>query len=202
MAGTIKDAFDGSIMQEDLSGACGLTPTQTQISLIAQATDGFNVMNGSDVGRELFDDAEISQIFVVFAETVNEFRNADASTLRTALAAALAGLWTPCSAENPCPFDQSVHGRTRIIFNLHVSGWGFEKARMKLLDPAAVSQFCGLDWLTLNGESCKPYSFQIQTRPVEAEAVYEFALFINASQDAGNQTTRIIIDPAVRLSPP
>jgi hypothetical protein len=57
MAGTIKDAFDGSIMQEDLSGACGLTPTQTQISLIAQATDGFTVMNGSDVGRELFDDA-------------------------------------------------------------------------------------------------------------------------------------------------
>jgi len=202
MAVIDKDAFDGSIVQDELLGVCGLTPTQTQISLIAQASDGFTVMNGSDVGREMFDDAEIAQIFVIFAETVNDFSNADSSTLRTAVAAALAGMWTPCSANNPCPFDQNVHGRTRIIFNVHVPGWGFEEARIKFKGVDPSGQFCGLDWLTLNGENCKPYSFQIQTKPVEADAVYEFALFITASQDAGEQKTRVIIDPAVRLTPP
>ena len=197
-----RDAFDGASIQKELLGECGLQAEHTQISLIARASDGFAVMNGSDAGRAMFDDAEIAQIFVIFAETVSEFSNVDSATLRTAIAAALAGLWTPCSAENACPFDQTVHGRTRMIFNLHVPGWGFEKARIKFKGVDPSSQFCGLDWLSLNGENCKPYSFQIQTKPVEAPAVHEFALFINASQGAGEQNTRIIIDPAVRLTPP
>ncbi|MAC90081.1 hypothetical protein [Maricaulis sp.] len=202
MAVIDKDAFDGSIIQKELLADCGQAPTHTQISLIARASDGFTVMNGSDAGRESFDDTEIAQIFVVFAEAVKAFSDADASTLRTAVAAALAGMWTPCSAVLPCPFDQHVHGLTRMIFNIHVPGWGFEDARIKFKGVDPTGQFCGLDWLTLNGENCKPYSFQIQTQPVEAPADYEFALFINASQDAGNQATRVIIDPIARLTPP
>ncbi len=202
MAVIEQDAFDGSIIQEELLGECGLAPIQTQISLIARASDGFVVMSGNDVGRELFDETEISQIFVIFGETVNDFANADSSTLRTAVSAALAGMWTPCSNDVPCPFDQSAHGRTRLIFHIHVPGWGFEPARIKFKGKDPSQAFCGLDWLMLNGENCKPYSFQLQTRPVEASARYEFALFINASQDAGNQSTRIIIDPSVELNPP
>lgn len=202
MAVIDKDAFDGSIIQEELLAVCGQSPTRTQISLIAKASDGFTVMNGSDAGREMFDETEITEIFVVFAETVNAFSDADASTMRMAVGAALAGMWTPCSAVAPCPFDQHVHGRTRMIFNIHVPGWGFEDARIKFKGKDPTGQFCGLDWLTLNGENCKPYSFQIQTQPVEAPVDYEFALFINASQDAGNQATRVIIDPQVRLTPP
>ncbi|MFY0636371.1 hypothetical protein [Maricaulis maris] len=202
MAVIDRDAFDGTKIQEELEGVCGLTPTQTQLSLIAQATNGFVVMNGSDVGREMFDDAEISQIFVIFAETVNDFSNADASTLRTAVSAALAGMWTPCSGDMPCPFDQAAHGRTRMIFHVHVPGWGFEPARIKFKGKDPSGSFCGLDWLMLNGENCKPYSFQIQTKPVEEPETYEFALFIKSSQDAGDQATGIIIDPALELTPP
>ncbi len=202
MAVIDKDAFDGTIAQEELLGACDLAPIQTQISLIARASDGFVVMTGNDVGREAFDETEISQIFVIFAETVNDFANADASTLRTAVSAALVGMWTSCSNDVPCPFDQAAHGRTRLIFHIHVPGWGFEPARIKFKGKDPSHAFCGLDWLMLNGENCKPYSFQLQTKPVEAPATYEFALFINASQDAGNQSTRIIIDPSVELNPP
>ena len=58
--------FDGSQTQTDLTTVCGTTPTQTQISLISRATDGFLVVQGSDAGRPPFDDADISAIFVTF----------------------------------------------------------------------------------------------------------------------------------------
>ena len=202
MAVIDKDAFDGTIVQQELLGDCDVNVAQTQISLVAQATDGFTVMTGNDVGRAPFDDSEIAQIFVIFAETVNEFSNVDSSTLRTAVAAALAGMWTPSSEEYPCPFDQSAHGQYRLIFNVHVPGWGFEEARIKFKGVDPSSAFCGLDWLTLNGETCRPYSFEIFTKPAETAADYEFGLFVTASQDAGNQATRIIIDPMIRITPP
>ncbi|WP_300528918.1 hypothetical protein [Maricaulis sp.] len=199
---SIRDAFDGSKVQEGLADACSFTPDHTHISLVARGVDGFVVINGSDMNRDPFDDAQISQIFMIFAETVDEYRAVDAATLRLAVGAALAGMWTPCGAVDPCPFDQHVRGATRMIFNMHVPGWGFEEARIKFKSDNAGEIFCGLSWLTLNGESRQPYSFQINAAAATAPAEYEFALFVQASQDAGNQVTRLIIDPKIHVIPP
>lgn len=199
---SIRDAFDGSKVQDGLSDPCKITADQTHISLVARGVDGFVVINGSDMNREEFDDAQIAQIFVIFAETVDAYPGSDAATLRLAVTAALAGMWTPCGAVDPCPFDQHVQGNTRMIFNLHVPGWGFEEARIKFKDENATSAFCGLSWLTLNGDVRRPFSFQINAIAGSAPADYEFALFVQASQDAGNQATRLIIDPKIHVTPP
>jgi hypothetical protein len=196
-----KDIFDGTVIQPELEAECGFAPTRTQLALVAKATDGFVVVHGSDADRETFDDSDISSIFVTFADVVSQYPNADTSTLRTAVMAALSGLWTPCSTVSTCPFDEEVTAPARLIFHVHVPGWGFEPARIKFKSDFPEGEFCGLDWLILNGASCAPYSFKIDTR-CETAGSYEFALFIQASQDAGNQATRVIIDPKIELTPP
>ena len=85
---------------------------------------------------------------------------------------------------------------------MHVPGWGFEEARIKFKDEKSVSAFCGLSWLTLNGDVRSPYSFEINAAAATEPAEYEFALFVQASQDAGNQATRLIIDPKIHVTPP
>ena len=177
---SIRDAFDGSKVQKGLSQDCEFAPDLTHISLIARGVDGFVVINGSDTQREPFDDAQIAEIFVIFSETVDNYRGVDAATLRLALAAELAGVWTQCGAVDPCPFDQHVRGNTRMIFNLRVPGWGFEPARIKFKSDDAETTFCGLSWLTLNGESRQPFSFQIQARSTDiATDFWKKKLFAN-----------------------
>lgn len=196
-----RDSFDGTKLQSELTTDCSFTPQRTQISLVARATDGFVVATGHDDGQTPFDDAAISAIFVTFAEVVADYPNADASTLRTAVNAALAGLWTAAGGTAPSPFDQTIDQPTRMIFNVHIPGWGFEAARIKFKSDLPAEEFCGLDWLTLNGASQQPWSFEIQAQAT-VKAQYEFALFISASQDAGNQSTRVIIDPVIEVTPP
>ncbi|MEA1942383.1 MAG: hypothetical protein U9P68_09080 [Pseudomonadota bacterium] len=193
--------FDGTQMQSDLTAACGSTPSLTQLSLIARATDGFLVVQGSDAGMTPFDDADISAIFVTFADTVSQYPLADTTTLRTAVLSALAGQWTAMSAIGDNPFDETVDAPARMIFHVHIPGWGFEPARIKFKSATPSGEFCGLSWLTLNGASCEPFSFELGATCQQA-GDYEFALFIQASQDAGNQSTRVIIDPKIKVIPP
>jgi hypothetical protein len=192
--------FDGSQTQTDLTTVCGTTPTQTQISLISRATDGFLVVQGSDAGRPPFDDADISAIFVTFADTIAQYPMADAATLRTAVLAALAGQWTASAGTGSSPFDETVEAPARLIFHVQIPGWGFEPARIKFKSAIPPGEFCGLAWLTLNGATCEPYSFEFGARCDQA-GDYEYSLFIQASQDAGNQSTRVIIDPKIKVIP-
>ena len=201
MPGIDAQSFDGNIIQTELEADCGFTPEMTQLGLVAQATDGFVVVHGSDKDRDGFSDADISAIFVTFAETVSEFPGADSSTLRTAIQQALAGMWTPCSDVMASPFDERVTAPSRLIFHVHIPGWGFEPARIKFKSELPAGQFCGLKWLTLNGASCAPFSFELGSQ-CEVEASYEYALFIRAPQDAGSQLTRVIIDPKIEVTPP
>ena len=201
MPGIDAQSFDGNIVQTELEADCGFTPKMTQLGLVAQASDGFVVVHGSDEGRDMFSDADISAIFVTFAETVSEYPGADASTLRTAVQQALAGQWTPCNMIGSSPFDEAVTAPTRMIFHVYYPGWGFEPARIKFKSELPSGQFCGLKWLTLNGATCAPYSFELGAQ-CETAGSYEYALFIRASQAAGSQTTRVIIDPKIEVIPP
>ncbi|WP_203291575.1 hypothetical protein [Maricaulis parjimensis] len=201
MPGIDAASFDGTIVQTELETDCGFAPDRTQLGLVAQASDGFVVVHGSDENRDTFSDADISAIFVTFAETVAQYPGADSSTMRTAIQQALAGQWTPCNLLADCPFDEKVTAPTRLIFHVHIPGWGFEPARIKFKSELPAGQFCGLKWLTLNGASCAPYSFELGAQ-CETEASYDFALFIQAAQEAGNQRTRVIIDPKIEITPP
>lgn len=192
--------FDGSQTQSSLTTPCATTPGRTQISLIARATDGFLVVQGSDAGLDAFDDGDISAIFVIFADTIAQYPLADTATLRTAVLAALAGLWTASSGTAASPFDETVEAPARLIFHVQIPGWGFEPARIKFKSPVPAGEFCDLSWLMLNGATCEPYSFELGARCQEA-GEYGYALFIQASQDAGNQSTRIIIDPKIKVIP-
>ncbi len=200
MPGIDAQSFDGNIVQTELEADCGFTPEVTQLGLVAQATDGFVVVHGSDEGRDTFSDADISAIFVTFAETVSDYPGADASTLRTAVQQALAGQWTPCNMVSACPFDEKITAPTRMIFHVYIPGWGFEPARIKFKSELPSGQFCGLKWLTLNGATCAPYSFELGSQ-CTTKGTYEYALFIRASQDAGSQLTRVIIDPKIEVIP-
>lgn len=200
MAAIDRDSLDGTIVQAELEAACGFTPSRTQIALVAQATDGFLVVQGSDAGQTAFDDNAISTIFVTFANTVALYPGATAATLRTAVLAALSGLWTPFGGVMPNPFDEMVTEPARLIFHVAIPGWGFEAARIKFKSDFPAGEFCSLAWLTLNGASCEPYSFKIDARCSVAGS-YDFALYIRASQDAGSQSTRVIIDPKIEIVP-
>jgi len=195
-----KASFDGTVVQTELQADCGFTPDRTQIGLVAQAIDGFLVVQGSDAGMAEFSDNDISAIFVTFADTVAQYPNATAATMRTAVLAALSGMWTPFSGVTPCPFDEVVTEPARLIFHVAIPGWGFEAARIKFKSEFPEGEFCGLDWLMLNGANCAPYSFKLNAK-CSAQAQYEFALFIRASQDAGVQSTRVIIDPMIDVIP-
>lgn len=192
--------LDGSQTQSGLTDACATAVGVTQISLIAKATDGFLVVQGSDAGRENFDDADISAIFVTFADTVAQYPLADTSTLRTAVLSALAGQWTASATMGGSPFDETVEEPARLIFHVQIPGWGFEPARIKFKSEVPAGEFCGLAWLMLNGATCEPYSFEFFASCAEA-GEYDYSLFIKASQDAGNQSTRVIIDPKIKVIP-
>lgn len=194
-----KQSFDGSQIQAGLDEACNFEPELTYLSLIAQGSDGFVVVNGSDWGLPAFDDTQISQILIVFNETADEFSGSDSATLRMALTAALAGMWAPCSGVMNCPFDQHVVGPARLVFHVHVPGWGFEEACIKFKTEGAETQFCGLEWLDLHGQSSKPYTFQIGVAEVKKKVKHAFALYIEVSQNAGQQVTRLIIDPEIEV---
>lgn len=196
-----RDSFDGTKIQTELETACSFTPSRTQIALVAQASDGFMVASGHDEESAPFDDAAISAIMVTFAQTVKDNPGADVATLRMAVLSALAADWTACGDVCRCPFDQKISLPTRMIFHVHIPGWGFEPARIKFKSPLPDGEFCGLAWLHLNGASNQPYSFVINAR-ASTRASYEYALFIRASQDAGNQHTRVIIDPLMEVTPP
>lgn len=204
----IIDAFDGKQIQSSLAAetdnaASDGADRATQICLIALASDGFVVIHGNDSGRDAFTDGDITEIFLTFADTLDAYPGADTSTLRLACAAALAGLWQPCSAALSCPFDLGADPQTRLIFHVHSPGWGFEDARIKFKTDLPDGAFTGLAWLTLNGLSCAPRSFKIDINTAaESKSPYEFALFIEASQDAGQQSTRVIIDPKISVPPP
>ncbi|MHA6288743.1 hypothetical protein [Maricaulis sp. CAU 1757] len=200
MAAIDRESFDGTKPQEDLQAACGFKTTRTQISLIASAIDGFVVVTGSDEGHGVFDDEAISSILLTFSQVVDDHPGATAGSLRIAVQQALAGHWKPCGAVNPCPFDQDLQVPTRMIFHVYSPGWGFEAARLKFKGKIPAGEFCGLAWLQLNGAGQQPYSFELSCRASEA-AKYEFALYIKASQDAGNQSTRVIIDPLIKVTP-
>ena len=192
-----RKSFDGTVAEPELVEATDIEPELTYLCLMARTHDGFVVMNGSDWGLPAFDDAQLAQIMITFNETVDDFPYADSATLKVALASALAGMWAPCKGVMNCPFDQHIVGPARLIFHLHMTGWGFEEARLKFKTEGAEKLFGGLDWLELHGESQKPHSFQIDARAVDKKAENEFALYIAASQNAGQQVTRIIIDPVV-----
>ena len=192
-----KESFDGSLVQANIDEACDFEAELTYLSLISKANDGFVVVNGSDWGLPAFDDTQISQILMVFNEIVDDYANTDCATMRMAVNSALAGMWAPCSGVMNCPFDQHVVGPARIIFHVHAPGWGFEDARIKFKTEGAEAVFCGLDWLDLHGQSAKPFSFQIGVHKVKKRVKHQFALFIEASQNAGQQVTRLIIDPEV-----
>lgn len=200
MPGIDAQSFDGTIVQTELEADCAFTPEVTQLGLVAQATDGFVVVHGSDANRDTFSDADLSAIFVTFAETVSEYPGADSSTLRTAVQQALSGQWTPCNMVAGCPFDEEVTAPSRLIFHVHVPGWGFEPARIKFKTDLPSGEFCGLKWLTLNGSTCAPYSFELGAQCV-TQGSYEYALYIRASQSAGSQLTRVIIDPKIEVIP-
>ena len=57
--------LDGSQTQSGLTDACATAAGVTQISLIAKATDGFLVVQGSDAGRETFDDADDTHLDII-----------------------------------------------------------------------------------------------------------------------------------------
>lgn len=200
MAAIDRDSFDGTVVQTELEASCGFTPVRTQIALVAQATDGFLVVQGSDAGRAPFEDADISAIFVTFATTVAQYPAATAALLRTAVLSALSGMWTAFADVLDSPFDEVVNEPARLIFHLAIPGWGFEQARIKFKSELPAGEFCGLEWLVLNGASDAPYSFKIDAK-CSVEANYDYALFIQASQDAGNQSTRVIIDPKIEVIP-
>ncbi len=196
--------FDGTSAQPDLVGTSILQQRSTFICLISEARDGFVVVSGSDLGMDSrFSDADILNIFSKFAEVVDTNLGADAATIRMEVAGALIGLWHPSAYVGSSPFDEKISAKSRIIYHVYSQGWGFEPARIKFKEPVPAGGFTGLSWLTLNGISAAPFSFQLD---VNAEAVretgYEFALYIQASQDAGNQTTRLIIDPKIQVDPP
>lgn len=196
--------FDGNTTQGELETASSEEERATYISLIAEAKDGFVVVSGSDIGwGTSFNDADIASIFLVFAETVDAYPGADASTIRMAAGAALAGMWHPSTYVGASPFDEKLPAKTRLIFHVYSQGWGFEPARIKFKSVVPDGGFTGLDWLTLNGVTTAPYSFKIDvnTEAVSADA-YEFALYVKASQDAGNQETRLIIDPKIEVTQP
>ena len=86
-----------------------------------------------------------------------------------------------------------------MVFHVHVPGWGFEDARIKFKTEGAETQFCGLEWLDLHGQSSKPYTFQIGVAEVKKKIKHAFALYIEASQNAGQQVTRLIIDPEIEV---
>lgn len=195
-----RDWLDGDQVQSALVGGADIDAARTQISLIARATDGFVVVQGNDRDRPNFSDANISAIFVTFANTVTANPTADAATLRTAALAALAGQWTADSTMGDSPFDETVEAPARMIFHIQVPGWGFEPARIKFKDEVPPDEFTGLEWLTLNGAPCQPYSFEIWAQAANP-GEYEYSLFIKASQDAGNQSTRVIIDPKIKVIP-
>lgn len=201
MAGIDAASFNGTIIQTELETDCGFKADRTQLVLIANASDGFVVVQGSDKDRAPFDDSDISAIFVTFSETLAQFPGANAATIRTAVLQALSGQWTHCGAVPPCPFDEHITASTRMIFHVSSPGWGFEPARIKFKSDLPAGEFCGLKWLSLNGAGMQPYSFELTTR-CSQKGVFEYALFIKASQDAGNQATRVIIDPKIELTPP
>ena len=60
MPGIDAQSFDGTIVQTELEADCGFTPEVTQLGLVAQATDGFVVVHGSDANRDTFSDADLS----------------------------------------------------------------------------------------------------------------------------------------------
>ena len=200
MAAIDRDSFDGTKPQAELQAACDFKTSRTQISLIATAIDGFVVVTGSDDGYGMFDDEAISSILLIFSQVIDDNPGATAGSLRIAAQQALAGHWKPCGAVDPCPFDQHLQVATRMIFHVYTPGWGFEAACLKFKDTVPDGEFCGLAWLNLNGAGQQPYSFEISCRAGK-KAEYEFALYIRASQDAGNQSTRVIIDPLIKVTP-
>lgn len=196
--------FDGNVTQSVLEEKSTAEDRATFISLIAEAKDGFVVVSGSDIGLgSQFSDTEITDIFTTFAHSVDQHAGADAATIRMAVGAALAGKWVPSSYVGESPFDETVPAQTRLIFHVYSQGWGFEPARIKFKSDVPAGGFTGLEWLTLNGVSSAPYSFKIDvnTDAVSADA-YEFALYVKASQDAGHQATRLIIDPKILVEIP
>lgn len=202
MPGVDRDSFDGTLVQSELTNPCGFEYSCTQVSLIADASDGFVVATGSDLGRDPFTDEDLSDIFVTFASVVAQFAGEDAATIRTAVMSALSGSWTAAGDVMPSPFDQKVTKPTRMVFHVHSPGWGFEEARIKFKSSFPPGAFCGLQWLTLDGVSKQPYSFQLLAQATPAvKGVYDFALFIRVSQEAGLQSTRLIIDPQVDIDP-
>lgn len=192
--------LDGSQTQPGLTDTCSVAVSVTHISLIAKAVDGFLVVQGSDAGRADFDDADISSIFIIFADTIAQYPSADTSTLRTAVLSALAGHWTATASMGASPFDETVEAPARLIFHMQIPGWGFETARIKFKSEVPAGEFCDLSWLMLNGATCEPYSFEVFASCTQA-GEYDYSLFVKASQDAGNQSTRIIIDPKIKVIP-
>jgi|GEM_PF-1995901 len=203
MAGLDPAAFDGEQVQAELVIASPAVERSTQICLIAQARDGYVVLSGSDFERERFDDDAIGQIFLTFADVIDAYPGADAATLRMACASALNGLWNTSVCESDCPFDLGARKESRLVFHVYTPGWSFEPARIKFKTAMPDGAFTGLQWLRLNGLTAKPFSFSLDVNPsADQDDPHEFALYIRASQDAGGQSTRIIIDPKITIPPP
>jgi len=188
------NSFDGSRIDSELAKTFGVSFRRTSLSLIAMSQGCFVVVTGIDKEETPFTDTEIEKIFVTFNRVVDENSTDTPQGLRLKIETALAPMWTPCPTSNKCPFNLNVKMATRLVFHLHIPGWSFEEARLKLKTLYKPGEFSDLTWLSLNGRSQEPISFSITDRDTEKK-VYEFALYTLAEQSGSEGSTRIIIDP-------
>lgn len=187
---------DASIQAELVGGGRGYR--RNSLSLIALCQGAFVVVTGTDgdKGRK-FKDEEILEIFEIFNRTVDAKTGASPDQLRAAVIDAIGERWIvspPTHSNDPTPFDLAMKVSTRIVFHLHVPHWSFDETRMRFKTQSPEKQFSDLDWLSLNGVSCKPDSFCITDQDSDKEN-YLYDLYIRVDQ--GQSWTRIIIDPEI-----
>jgi len=188
------NSFDGDRVEAELAQSSGVKYRRTSISLVTMRQGNFVIVTGIDKEKKPFSDSQIETIFSTFESVVDSNQTDTPKALRQKIEAALASLWTPCPASKKCPFNLTIKYATRLVFHLHILGWSFEEARMKLKTRFKPGEFSDLSWLSLNGKSQKPDSFSIIDKDSEKK-VFEFALYTSAAQADDGGVTRIIIDP-------